>query len=206
MKMLIAAVAVVFLIGLLGFGLWAYMIRMPGKNFAGRLRAPSGSEIQLRSNLRRHVDKLAGEIGERNLFFHERLSAAAEYLASQLAETEYDVRRQRFKAAVGGGVPSRGGATLFDCQNLEVEIPGRTRPDEIIVVGAHYDSAPGTPGAKRLSNRSASVPSCLYAKLPTATRFVPGMFGAPRITERVKAPHESSSEFLSSALFLRTAC
>ena len=33
------------------------------------------------------------------------------------------------------------------CHNLEVEIPGRQRPEEIVVVGAHYDSVPGCPAA-----------------------------------------------------------
>jgi hypothetical protein len=34
-----------------------------------------------------------------------------------------------------------------ECRNLIVEIPGAALATEIIVVGAHYDSAPGTPGA-----------------------------------------------------------
>ena len=33
------------------------------------------------------------------------------------------------------------------CCNVEAEIPGKTRPGEIVVVGAHYDTVVGTPGA-----------------------------------------------------------
>ncbi len=33
------------------------------------------------------------------------------------------------------------------CANLEVTCRGRGRPGEIILVGAHYDSVPGSPGA-----------------------------------------------------------
>ena len=57
MKMLILAVSVV-LAGLVGLGLWVYMIRMPGKNFTGRRPVLSGAETQLQANLRGHVEKL----------------------------------------------------------------------------------------------------------------------------------------------------
>ncbi|MDY7001391.1 MAG: M28 family peptidase, partial [Thermodesulfobacteriota bacterium] len=32
-------------------------------------------------------------------------------------------------------------------QNLEVEIPGKAKAHEIVLIGAHYDSVPGSPGA-----------------------------------------------------------
>src|SRR5262249_34861129 len=32
-------------------------------------------------------------------------------------------------------------------RNIDVNVPGTTRPDEIIVIGAHYDSVTGAPGA-----------------------------------------------------------
>ena len=156
MKIIILAVTVAA-IGLVGVGLWAYMIRMPGKNFTGKPPAPSGAETWLQDNLRRHVEKLAGELGERNLVFYEALSAAAEYLASRLTETGYDVRRQEFQAVAGGGLVSREAATVRSCQNLEVEIRGRSRPNEIVVVGAHYDSAPGTPGANDNATGTAAL-------------------------------------------------
>jgi Zn-dependent M28 family amino/carboxypeptidase len=33
------------------------------------------------------------------------------------------------------------------CANLEVELPGTTRGDEIVILGAHYDSVPDCPAA-----------------------------------------------------------
>ena len=33
------------------------------------------------------------------------------------------------------------------CENIEAEVPGTDRPDEILVIGAHYDSVKGSPGA-----------------------------------------------------------
>jgi len=32
-------------------------------------------------------------------------------------------------------------------ENLEVTFRGRTKPDEIVLIGAHYDSVQGSPGA-----------------------------------------------------------
>lgn len=156
MKILMITVTVAA-IGLVGVGLWACMIRMPGKNFTGGPPALSGDETRLRDNLRGHVEKLAGELGERNLVFYEALSAAAEYLASRLTQMGCDVRRQEYQAATGGGLVSREAATVRSCQNLEVEIRGRSRPNEIVVVGAHYDSAPGTPGANDNATGTAAL-------------------------------------------------
>jgi Zn-dependent M28 family amino/carboxypeptidase len=43
------------------------------------------------------------------------------------------------------------------CHNLEVEIQGKTRPEEIVVLGAHYDSAIGCPGANDNGSAVASL-------------------------------------------------
>jgi len=34
-----------------------------------------------------------------------------------------------------------------ECTNLSAEIPGKENPNEILVLGAHYDSVGGSPGA-----------------------------------------------------------
>jgi Zn-dependent M28 family amino/carboxypeptidase len=41
--------------------------------------------------------------------------------------------------------------------NLEVEIPGTTKAAEIIVIGAHYDSVMGSPGANDNDTGTASI-------------------------------------------------
>ena len=78
---------------------------------------------------------IAGEIGNRNWFVHPRLVEAAAWIEASLAQAGYKVRRLGYKVR---------GKT---CHNLEVEIPGRTCPEEIVVIGAHYDSVPGCPAA-----------------------------------------------------------
>lgn len=85
--------------------------------------------------LRAHISKLAGEIGERNIFRPSALHAAADYIQAQWSAQGYQVAAQSYEVE---GVSSA---------NLEVARAGTTRPREIILVGAHYDSVRGSPGA-----------------------------------------------------------
>ena len=105
---------------------------MPGKNVstAGPL---SPDEITLREELRADVQKIAGEIGERNMWHYAELNAAAEFIENSFSRAGLHPRRDSYEM--------RGQA----CHNIEVEIPGN-RP-EIILIGAHYDSVFGSPGA-----------------------------------------------------------
>ena len=85
--------------------------------------------------LRAHVETLASDIGERNVFRPEALHAAADYIDREFRVQGYDVDRQVYDA---GGVESA---------NLEATRRGAGRIDEIILVGAHYDTVKGSPGA-----------------------------------------------------------
>jgi Zn-dependent M28 family amino/carboxypeptidase len=92
--------------------------------------------LLLATVLRRHVVQLAEEIGERNVQRRPRqLAQAADYIEADLAGSGYEVKRHGHE--VTGSI----------CHNLEVEIPGTTLADEIVVIGAHYDSVPGSPAA-----------------------------------------------------------
>jgi Zn-dependent M28 family amino/carboxypeptidase len=86
-------------------------------------------------NLERHVRTLAGEIGERNVFRSDALRAAAGYIEEEWRRQGYGVERQVYRV--------RG----VDCANLEVTRVGVDRPEEIVLLGAHYDSVHGSPGA-----------------------------------------------------------
>jgi len=87
------------------------------------------------ANLRRHLAVLCDEIGPRSLSQPAALERAAGYVEEALAGHGYAVQHQPYSW--------RGGAF----RNLAVELPGVTRPEEIVVVGAHYDTVPQTPGA-----------------------------------------------------------
>jgi len=126
------------LIGILGGALAVgsfVMIRMPGESYSGPLPAATDELRALEGELRSHVDMLADEIGERNVFRYPQLVSAAEYIEKTLSEAGYEVARQEYDVS--------GQA----CANIEAELRGTERPNEIVLIGAHYDSVKGSPGA-----------------------------------------------------------
>ena len=105
---------------------------MPAKNIS--TAAPlSADEIALRAELVADVQALAGDIGERNMRRYPQLKAAAEFIENSFSHAGLRPRRDTYELS--------GRA----CHNIEAEIPG-VRP-QIVVVGAHYDSVFGSPGA-----------------------------------------------------------
>lgn len=131
---------------------------MSGRSHSGPLPALSAEEAALRDRLTRHVGRLAGEIGERNLWRHEALEAAARYVEETLRSLGHPVRDQPFRV---------GGKTV---RNLEVELEGASRPGEIVVAGAHYDSVPGCPGAN--DNATGIAATLEIARRLTGRRLV----------------------------------
>jgi len=111
------------------------MIFMPGNSWSKPVPPLSTEELLIQDNLKRHVEMLAEQIGERNVWQAEALAAAALYIRTTLEQQGYQVDIQSFN--------SEGQIV----QNIEVELPGATAPQEIAVVGAHYDSVPDGPGA-----------------------------------------------------------
>jgi Zn-dependent M28 family amino/carboxypeptidase len=89
----------------------------------------------LEANLRQHVYQLADEIGERNIWHPHALQAAQDYVTSVWRGQGYMVEQQVYRER---DVP---------CANLAITCPGSSRAEQIILVGAHYDSVRGSPGA-----------------------------------------------------------
>ncbi|MEW6208097.1 MAG: M28 family peptidase, partial [Acidobacteriota bacterium] len=116
---------------------------MPGSSYSGQFQSLSGEEMEIRDNLKTHVEMLAGKIGERNLHRYESLKASKKYIRSGLASLGYQVAEQTY------WVEGR------EVKNLEVELRGAK--DEIILVGAHYDSVPGSPGANDNATGAAAL-------------------------------------------------
>jgi Zn-dependent M28 family amino/carboxypeptidase len=124
---------------------WFAMIRMPLRSHSGPLPPLSPEQAALRDELKTHVTKLAGELGERNVYTPRTYAAAANYIEQTLTHSSLRVTRQCF-VAMGER-----------CDNLIVEIPGTTRAKEIIVVGAHYDSVQGVLGANDNASGAAAT-------------------------------------------------
>jgi Peptidase family M28 len=132
LKILFIALRVVIAVGAVLALLWWFGIKMPGKNIS-KVAPLSPDEVSLREELHADVQKLAGEIGERNMWHYPQLNAAADFVEGSFSRASLRPRRDSYEL--------RGQA----CHNIEVEIPG-TR-SEIILIGAHYDSVFGSPGA-----------------------------------------------------------
>lgn len=99
----------------------------------------------LEERLRAHVVALASTIGERNVFRPAALAAAAAYIRDAWTAQGFDVRAQTY--AVGD----------VECANLEVSVAGGAEPEEIVLLGAHYDSVLGSPGANDNASGVAAV-------------------------------------------------
>ena len=126
----------------------------PGRSHRGPLPPPTTEEAAVVPRLERHVQRLAGEIGERNLGKHDALQEAASYIEGELEALA--VRGAPPKPGLSEGPAEAGryavGSQVFTVQrralrNVEAELKGASRPGEIVVIGAHYDSVPGCPGA-----------------------------------------------------------
>jgi hypothetical protein len=124
------------------FFVWFFGIRMPERNTA-EAATLNEAEVALRAELAADVQTLAGDIGERNLRRYAQLNAAAEFIEDSFKRTGLTPRRESYEL--------QGQA----CHNIEVEIRG-ARP-EILVVGAHYDSVFGSPGANDNGSGVAAV-------------------------------------------------
>jgi Zn-dependent M28 family amino/carboxypeptidase len=95
--------------------------------------------------LRAHVEVLATTIGERNLWSYGALERAAQYISTQLTASGYTPRRQTFELA------------KLPLSNVEAVLEGTARSSEIVVLGAHYDSVVGCPGANDNASGVAAV-------------------------------------------------
>ena len=112
--------------------LWWLGVRMPGKNIA-KAAPLSTEEITLREELRADVRTLGGEIGERNMLHYPQLNAAADFIENSFSSAGLHPRRDTYEL--------QGKAF----HNIEAEIRGSA--PQIILIGAHYDSVFGAPGA-----------------------------------------------------------
>ena len=141
-----------------------YIGWMPKKSYSGPFQPLSDDEETTRRHLEKHLNVLAKEIGERNVWQYQGLQSSASYIEGVFTQLGYEVKRQAYK---GEDVT---------VTNLEAELPGSTLPDEIIVIGAHYDSVSGCPGA---NDNASGVAGLIEAarllsnnKLSRTVRFV----------------------------------
>jgi hypothetical protein len=126
-----------------GFAVW-FATAMPGTRHHGPLQPPAVGHQSLLTNLKAHVAAVASE--EHNVAHPAALERSARYIEATLARYGHAVARQEFDT---DGVKVR---------NLEVSIRGATAdPRNLLVIGAHYDSARGATGANDDGSGVAAV-------------------------------------------------
>jgi len=140
------------------------MINVPGKSFTGQLPPLTAAGLLMRSELQRDVETLAGQIGQRNIWHCKNLAAAADFIENSVDKICYKVKRQDFRAQ---------GKT---CCNIEAVLTGTEYPEQVVIVGAHYDSVFDCPGANDNGSAVAAtlaLARCFADKKPVRTlRFV----------------------------------
>jgi Zn-dependent M28 family amino/carboxypeptidase len=142
LRVLLAALAVAAAL----FAALFYMTHCGPRNSEHIVNTTDPQELQqLRDRLAAHVQALAGDIGERNVFKPDAYRRAADYIAGVFRAAGYEVEWQRYEA---------GAVT---CANLAATRSGSSLSNQIIVVGAHYDSVAGCPGANDNGSAVASL-------------------------------------------------
>ena len=119
------------------------MLQMPGESYRDALSPLTIEEQQLARDLEADVKEIASE--PHNYLAYNRLLATAQYLETAFADSGYQVNHYKYRID----------DQEFD--NLEVDIPGKTKAEEIIVIGAHYDSVAHVPGANDNGSGAAAV-------------------------------------------------
>jgi hypothetical protein len=139
------AILVVLVLVAAGYGALHYMTAVPGTSHRGALPPLTAEEAALKASLERHIATIAAR--EHNVAHHDELEKVARYIEAALASFGYAPGRQEFLAE---GKPVRN-------IDATVEPPAAPSDPEVIVIGAHYDSAPGTPGANDNASGAAAV-------------------------------------------------
>lgn len=105
----------------------SFTLRMPGTSHAGPLPPLTHAQAVLAAELSRDVHELSGPLLGRNQFHVPQLRKCEEFLTSELKAAGLSVSRHTYQ--------SHG----VEVANFHAEVRGATRPDEIVVFGAHYD-------------------------------------------------------------------
>ena len=97
--------------------------------------------VALQGTLRSHVATLSRDIGERNCYRESGLTRAADWIERSFVASGYTVSRQRVEMT-----DAKFECAVASADNIIAEKRGVTDPEQIVIVGAHYDSKVATPG------------------------------------------------------------
>lgn len=132
-KLLInAALAILFLVVFI-CGFIYLAVKMPGESLTDDLPPITPEISALSQRLQGHVQHLSEQIGERSAGQRIKLDETADYIEQEFEKLGYIPVNRTF------------GEEQF--RNIEVDLYGTDKRNEILVIGAHYDTTWLTPGA-----------------------------------------------------------
>jgi Zn-dependent M28 family amino/carboxypeptidase len=141
-------------------------------------------------NLYKHVEYLSVNVGERHMGKEDSLNMTADYIESVCQASGYSVQRQTY--------------SCYDKSVSNLIVKKEGEQDGVVVVGAHYDTVWGTPGAD--DNASAVAGLLELARLHKGSlnrkhlNFVafvneePPCFGSHKMGSMVYAKHLKDSK------------
>ncbi|MBZ0185278.1 MAG: M28 family peptidase, partial [Candidatus Obscuribacterales bacterium] len=124
------------------------MTGMPGRSFKGQLPDLTAEQEKMAHNLEQHITVLALQIGERHFLKPDKLQESADYIFQVFDSLETSGLKTSRHEFIANG-------QRFE--NIELTISGTEESDEIIVVGAHYDTVDNCPGANDNASGVAAI-------------------------------------------------
>ncbi len=122
----------------------AVLTTMPGASFQESLPPLSADQSRMAERMRSVVDTVARH--EHSIFRPQALSAVRQELEQELVRRQLPYEVQPYRAADGA-----------EYQNIQILLPGDPGTQDVLVVGAHYDSFRGSPGANDNASGVAAV-------------------------------------------------
>ena len=142
----IRMIAIAAILPLLFLAIWLFTVKMPGPAFSGPLPPLTPNQEVIRAGLQRHVEALARDIGVRSDETYPNVQRAASYIERRLKDLGYTVTSQEYTAR------------NHSYRNIEATlsgVPGHAH--EVVILGAHYDTAEEAPGADDNASGVAGV-------------------------------------------------
>lgn len=163
--------ALVLLVAVLAGGAHVFIryriVDMPGRSYAGIPEKPDAAILEMSGRLKKDVVHLADVIGGRSIYNPASLNEARDWIAGRFRELDLEPKFQRYLLEPEEGIRAVSernktreahGWTSFwpdyphsepvELANVWVEFEGREFPDQLLVVGAHYDTVTADcPGA-----------------------------------------------------------
>jgi Peptidase family M28 len=132
MRKILLSITLAFVV----FGLYQLRpVSYPGQSYQGPLAPLSAAETELKSKLYKHVNAMANKIGERHFLRYKQLNISTTYITALFRHYGYQPTLQGYQFEV----------QRFN--NIIAEVKGTEQADDVVIVGAHYDTVPMSVGA-----------------------------------------------------------